>query len=268
MGIQAYPKSRTTLIDLFYQDTARLTSFYSQIFQGNLLSITKEEQASTTTENALEAGVQIVKGAKSSGATTSRRISQEFEPHDQRILLLLEELGLNVESGALRNVPDNTLALIEGQMFVRNYTAIKEALPSMLESNLLDSTLPASLFQKPGKPTKKQERLAWRSILSILPAGIEFEIKTARGETAIGSLKPDCLSDDPSDLLRLWGTCLPGTWRVLGIKNCIVQSKITARDEMRQMVDAFADAMRAMYASPTNLAISPILIYRIVGLPS
>lgn len=262
MGNQAaYSEKGREIVDFLYRDLSKVNSFYAQIFQGNLIAVTKLQEETKSGRWQLSGGVaSLVQGLTSRREESRWSIAEQIDPHDAKALLVLNELAIPVFQGSLADTETGQIVLLQGEIALRNYQAIKVALPHLLEAGLLDVDLAK---QNKTKKEQKREKRAFSELVSLIPGGFEFEILTSNKELAIGPINPDYLTVNPDDLLRLYGNFIPGTWFALGIINHTSPSRsLPNSTEFRSALDDFANAISSLYSARTRYTVFPILVFR------
>lgn len=254
-------QTKTQIVDFLYRDLSKIDSFYAQIFQGNLIAVSKLQEETTGGQWSLSGGIPVIKGSKTGQKGNKESVAEQIEPHDAKTMLLLEELAIPVFEDSLTNTETGQIVLLQGEIALRNYQTIKSAIPHLLEAGLLKT-----------KSEFKKQKQIFTKLLNLLPGGLEIEILTSNKELATGPINPNYLTINPDDLLRLYGNFIPGIWFVLGIINHRSSRQVdTEQDntaefqspaDFRKALDQFASAIATLYSSGTTYTISPILIFR------
>lgn len=248
------------LIDFLYRDYSRIHSFFSQIFSGNLEEVAVTSSSSNTSESSKMLAVKVFEGERTTGKSDNQSIAKTIDPHDQRILDLMSTLDLAPTTDIPHSLIPGQILLISGSIAIRDYNSIKEAIPKLVKLN-------PAMFSEPGAQKKavKQTTNTILSMFDIIPMGLEIEVKTSQEESLIGPLQSEYLSVNPNDLLRTYGTKIPGRWTILGIAdpNVLSTDVDEGTNDLRASADGFAQAARLLYSSDSkSAAIIPILIYR------
>lgn len=256
-------KEKITLIDLLYRDLSRIDSFYAQIHKGFVREITKGRAESSATTTEIAGNAYVVQGHRTSESNTSRSLEEHIDPHDQRIIDLLDILDIPPLS-SLNDIPssENNLVLLKGSLAIRDYKTIKEAVPLLLDSSIISQ--PQTQNKKEARETKK----LIESIFKLLPFGLELELTLSDNNAMLGMLDPDYMMQKSGDLLMLYGNYLPGEWYVLGVidKRKPSRSYNNSDNDLRSAVDMYANGIREMYNSDNKtIPIVPILIFREVS---
>lgn len=250
---------KTGLIDFLYKDLSRIESLFAQLFHGSLKEIAATESFGTSSSNTFKAGLHAVEGSKTSEKQKIDTLEKRIDPHDQKILDILKYLNLPQVSYNLPSNPIGQIFLIKGNINIRDYQTIKDAIPIILSS----FTIPNSNVKLSKKELNEQKKFI-ESLFKLVPMGLELEIKMDDNTTLIGFLKEQFLTESPNDLLKIYGNQLPGQWYCLGIIDSIKQLETdTEVSDLRQSIDQFAMAIKELYNQENiEYAITPILIFR------
>ncbi|GAW91320.1 DUF6414 family protein [Calderihabitans maritimus] len=248
---------RKGLIDFLYRDVSRIDSLFAQVFQGTLREISTTSNLSSITKKQLRADLKILRGERETEKAKSDIVEKHIDPHDHKILDLMEVLNIPLLETPLSETVNGQVILVKGQIAIRNYQTIKAAIPAILDLGMLETA-------KQSKKELKKEKRIIEQMLGLVPMGLEIEIFAQNGETIIGTIKPEYLAEHPDDLLRMYGSHIPGEWYILGIISSTAdQSTRASFSDLRQSIDEFAEAIRSLYAEgSSNYVIAPIFIYR------
>ena len=87
-------REKIALIDFLYKDENLISSFYSQLFGGDLTALQKAEISADETNSTIDGNAAFIKGGISSKRNNSQGLTQNINPYDYKIIELLEELNL------------------------------------------------------------------------------------------------------------------------------------------------------------------------------
>lgn len=244
------------IIDFLYKDFSRIDSFYAQINRGFIQQVVKSSGLTKSHDARIKGSVIVAEGSIDSSREASHSIEQQIDPHDQRIIELLESLNLKVNP--LSELKDGQLVLIKGQLAIRNYNTISHAIPELFA--ILQHELNSN------KKELRETRKMVEGLLKLVPVGIEMELTIDSTNSVLGILNENYMSIKPDDLLRLYGNNIPGEWFVIGTIDTTSAPKahLTPKsNDIRQAIDEYAEAIRSLYSSTQNTRIIvPILIFR------
>lgn len=266
------------LIDVLYRDRPRIESLCAQHFGGLTRSVEASSGLSATSGSDVGGGLPILRASIAGNETSSSSYTRSIDPHDQPILDFMCERGIEPYRKSLASLDRGRILLLHGQLIIRDYQAILNALPIVT-----GALIAAASGQEPPRSKKsKKNQTPKRStggvaeimgaVAELMPRGLEIELATSIGEVVLGSLKPDGLAESPQDLLRIYGTRLPGSWYALGIvepstmrtEDCLsAPDALASCSELRQSADQYAEAIRGLFdSSERQFTMSPILVYR------
>lgn len=244
------------LIDFLYRDMTRIESFYSQLFSGNLKEVAVIKSHTSKSTDRLEGGIPVFSGGFSSEDSQSEKLENRVDPHDQKIIDILNLLNIPILNSSLSDTKNGQIVLVNGQITLRNYSLFKQVLPVF-------SDFVFSQYSGKGNKSQKREAKMFATILKILPMGLEVDIHMDNGEKLTGALKPEFLTQNQEDLLRIYGNNLPGRWSILGIIDSLQNDINHPLSDVKASVDQFGEAIKSLFEQEnTTHCISPILIYR------
>ncbi|MDR3591596.1 MAG: hypothetical protein P4N41_18220 [Negativicutes bacterium] len=258
MGESEFDKLETSqeisLIDILYKDQSRIDSFIAQIAVGALRSVKYTSNTTQGSSSSLKGGVPgVASGGIDAKESTAKSIEKTIEPHDHNVLRLLEFLDLPT----ITTLPDHAigkLILIRAQITIRNLKLISDMIP-ILGAN-------GGTYGIDKKNAKAIGEMI-KTMAKMVPMGLEIELVLEDGTYLRGPLKEEFLLESSQDLLRSFGTVLPGYWHVVGVIDNNSQTFNESSNPMRSGVDQFAAAIKLLYSeSPLPWVISPILIFR------
>lgn len=269
------------LIDVLYRDKARVDSLCAQHFRGLTTAVEKQKGVSASSSGDISGSLSIVRASTSSNETSASQCTQTIDPHDQLVVDFMAEREIQVYQKSLAELDRNQILLLRGHLNIRDYYTILNAMPLFVDSAAIAANPATGQQGNHGKKAKKRADIKrdednaakmMAAVLELLPKGLEIELTAINGEVVVGSLKSDCLTESPQDLLRMYGTRLPGLWHVLAIVEPAIADPACAESaasvdldctQLRQSTDSIATTIREMFdSSERPFTMSPILIYR------
>ncbi len=244
------------IVEFLYRDMERLTSLYAQHFGGNLLEIASMSSGSETGVNHIGGSVAVFGGHIEQSSTNTVGETHKSDPHDMRILKLLNELSLPVTRAHLSGLIEGKILILQGELYIRSYALINEVMDLI--------AVPEIAKQIPEFHDASISLSAIKAMLNSLPLGLELELENSKAQRLVGPMRPEALLIPPNDLMRTYGTKVPGEWYVLGIVDAInTRSAMSESDELSALLDHFAEiAATIMRPQKVMHRIIPILIYR------
>jgi len=158
-------EAKTGLIDFLYKDLSRIESLFAQLFHGSLKEIAATESFGTSSSNTFKAGLHAVEGSKTSEKQKIDTLEKRIDPHDQKILDILKYLNLPQVSYNLPSNPIGQIFLIKGNINIRDYQTIKNAIPIILSS----FTIPNSNKVKLSKKELNEQKKFVESLFKLVP---------------------------------------------------------------------------------------------------
>ncbi|SHH54005.1 hypothetical protein SAMN02745135_01124 [Caloranaerobacter azorensis DSM 13643] len=272
MGDQIKREDKISLIDFLYRDVNLINSLYAQAFRGNLLLIQKNQQSSLESNSSFGTDIKLAQLKSEGKEIDTDSISKNIDPHDAKIIDLFNELSIPVHDTSLEYCKDGQLVLIKGNLKIRNLDTIKNSLPVIEALGIFDElNFSLDLDNLPKKKNKKNGKNKFsnfiKRILELMPSGIELEVNTKYGEKIVGPIKEKFLSQSSNDILRVFGTNIPGEWSVIGIINKLPGYSTDYTDDMnnnlRDIADIISQALsQSLNNDPHQFAITPIIVYR------
>lgn len=248
------------LRDFLYKDLARLNSLFAQLFRGNVTGVSKAFTNDSKNKRGLKGSVHVVGGEVSSEERITESLTEQIDPHDYRIVELMDLLNLPVYHGSIPDLSNGQIVLVKGRLTIRNFSTIKSAFGVI-------PYVAAAAAPKKDKKSLKEEEKALEHLLKLIPFGMEIELSTPSG-SFIGTIQEEYLAQSPNDLLRIYGTTMPGEWYVLGIADPAADappalSGGVGQNDLRKVMDELAAVITTAFTSPgPKCAISPVFIYR------
>lgn len=265
MGRKTEEKEKFSLMEFLYKDTDTLESLYSQVFGGDLESITKTSglEEAVTMEGDLNIGVAKTKA--NSTDKTIEGMDKKIVPKDSKIIQLFSELDLKLYDKSLNNLPNGKLVKLETNISFKNLNSLKNILPLMSELNVIP-------FDELGlgEMNEVSKKLFLDFISNSLPGGLDFELKTSRFETVTCSIKNNYLSKDIDEISKNYTSKYLGKWTVIGIFDSIKPIKYKSPDKDPDIIESIENVestlSRSLYPKDNNFFIlKPIVIYRILS---
>ncbi|RKD22415.1 hypothetical protein SAMN02745883_00739 [Caminicella sporogenes DSM 14501] len=264
MGEYYEKGNKIPLIYFMYKDIEMINSFYSQVFSGNLIGINKSSSSEIAVSTELSSELKVFNAAKNTNDMNSQAIEHNIDPHDSKIIDLFNELSNNLEEKSLEEYENGQLIKLKGSIKIRNLDAIQNALPIMESLGLLEELKTPLDF--PHKKNKKYNLYKLiKETFNLIPKGIELEIKTSYNENIIGLIKEEYLTYKSTDLLKVFGSTLPGEWEMIGIitKRNKNNYTFTSKSMYRQATDELSTLLNEFINSDgPEYAIIPVVIYK------
>lgn len=257
---QDFEATQTTsnLVDFLYIDIERIDSLISQLQQGTLRSISKTIGTTQgySSFSKLKLGAKVIEGETSrTESNNNNELSTEnYDPYHSKIIEVLNLLNLELISS--EQSYSAKLGIITGGITIRDLSTFSNILPVMLKH--------PSTFGKLDKSTQNNLK-AMKDFIDCTPSTIDITIHSEKGFIS-GTINPGNLLLSMPDLLKNFGTALPGKWIIIGIfdtmsKNDNPQLVPDFDQTIESVVDIYANAMSTLYAQAKTRVI-PLVIFR------
>lgn len=265
MGRKTEEKEKVSLMEFLYKDIDILDSLYSQVFGGDLESVTKNSilEEATTMEGGLSFGV-----AKTGGNSIDRIIEgmdKKIVPKDSKIIELFSELDLKSYNKSLNNLSNGKIVKLDANISFKNLNSLKNILPLMSELGFVP-------FNELGlgEMTEASKTLFLDFMSNSLPSGLDFELKTERFETVTCSIKDNYLFKDINEISKNYTSKYLGKWTVIGIFDNIKPIAYKGPKEEENIIksiEVLEDALSSSFYPKDNnyFILKPIVIYRILS---
>lgn len=252
-------EERKTLKRFFYKDISLFSSFYSQVFYGDLLEVKKSSSEGVDKTSNLGTDVKFVQGKKETSKFNQENLSRTIDPGDMKALELLESLDLKPKN-YISNKVNSDLMLMNGPIKIRNFKAMKSMMGSIFDA--FDNDVNMSTQDQNGVDLLG-------NMMNKIQMGIEFEMIFNNHGNAIGVLKEEFMDIDANDLMRIYGSKLPGEWFILGIVDKINSQKKNQNNnnDFRTATENYMNEIKdgLFNNKEIDFSIIPILIYKIVN---
>lgn len=244
----------TKIIDFLYVDKERCDSFISQLCNGTLRSVTRTSGTDEGSSYSAKGSAALASGEYKHEQKSISNAAEQYDPYHWQLLELLEDLGIQ----PIEQLPSHCsskLLLLNGSIAIRDAATMK-SLISVITKN-------KNIW---GKEINKQAKDVMKIVtdmLEQLPDSISFGLNFYDINIA-GTLKPSGLSIQQSDLMRTYGSQLPGKWFVLGIVDEMLPAISPATDDIQSIenaIDVCSEITNQLF-STSSYKIIPVLIFR------
>ncbi|MDU6199643.1 MAG: hypothetical protein E6611_12995 [Intestinibacter bartlettii] len=260
MGRKA-TEEKFSLMQILYKDTNLINSLYSQMFGGDLESVTKTKKKSEESKAEVSGSVKLVGGNASHTDNIEDELSSTIIPKDDKIIDIFNQLNIKSPTKILSNYKSGRILKIEGNLFFRNLNTLKSTISIMLKTGELDNFFDG-LTPNNGECNQELNDL----IFNMISYGLEFEIETEHNEYVQCCIKEEFLTDTINDLSKNYYNKFLGKWTIIGIFDNVT-SKTNSNnklDELRGAIDLMENTLMNMFfpKKENSYIIKPIIIYR------
>lgn len=243
----------SSLIDFLYVDKERVDSLISQIRSGTLRSVTKTINASEGSSFSAKLGISGTGGELKKSQESDEAAAEQYDPYHSQLIELLNDLCI-APLAALPLSCVGELVVLKSALLIRDIASMKAMLPALAKNQ-------AAFIGNTDKNTRSIMKVM-QDLLQHMPDTISLAL-SVDGVSVDGVLKEAGLSIKQSDLIRMYGSSIPGEWYVLGILDQMEpQNQMPSGvASIENAIDAFSMAISQLY-SASQYKIIPILIYR------
>lgn len=214
-------QSTNYLCDFIYLDRDKIASYYSQLFDGGVLSSIKRTssvQDTSTTSVGVGAPKLLIGGESKSGETATRGIESQFDTSWSIPLEVINELdGRGFVSKDVATANLGQLVLIRGRLQIVDLRMAQELWEPIL-------SLQAGQMKSEAKtPSERKSALKHAEdskqqikLISKLPHTMQMRLLNPEFQ-AWSTLKPSALTINSEDLAFKHGASMPGEWLTLAV---------------------------------------------------
>lgn len=262
MGNNEEENKESKIIDFLYKDSSLINSFYSQIFGGDIVAVEKSILDGQESNDTLSGTMAVVKGESTSKEISQRKQIQNINPYDYKIIKLLDKLSLEENNLTSSNL--YSIVSVKGSLYFRDYDVLTKLLPFMGKSGLVpefNQSMPGVIGGK-GNKNKITIGDMLSKAIELLPYGLEFDIETKNNKDAVCIIKENGLCISSNDILRAYGSKMPGEWVVIGILDKREVNSRTNGNQFKSVMDSALSEFVNLIADSKDNIIRPIVIYR------
>ena len=257
-------------VDFIYRDTGVLSSLVAQLLPEVVKEVAVYQGSQVGSSSSMGTDVKLVQADTSINSTEKQSIQKTIDPFEKNMLEIVNHIVSRVEDKDLTSIEDGEMIFASGTLFIRNYDTIRSVIPFLLENNMVPLDETGGNRAERRKQGKTQAKFL-EGIMKLIPLGLELELRTFDGSRFTGVLQKDYIGISPDDLLRLYGTELPGEWSVLGIvdrsKKSYIQELEHPDSSLQNIVDQYAEAIKiTLQSQKIDYVIKPIVIFRNVNI--
>lgn len=255
-------KEKLSLMEFLYKDTELISSLYSQVFGGDLLSVS--QFAATTEESTLDGGLNIGI-AKTKGATkdiVSEQLTKNISSKDEKIIELFSELDIKDCTKSLNNYSNGRIIKLEAGLYFRNLDTFKNIMPLVNQLGFI----PTDIFSENDDPEITNQLV--NIFMNALPHGLEFELITKQFEKVTCGINEKYLLNDINHISKNYTSKYIGKWTIIGIFDNIISNANnyahTKDNDFKKGIDDIEESiLSSLYSEDNNkFLIKPIIIYR------
>jgi hypothetical protein len=257
------------LYDFLYRDHNRLNLYYSQIFQGKLISIEETDNSQEGTDTEAKLDTKLFGYKKTNKNSDFNQTKKTIDPIDMNAQDVLSHLSQNRIREDYQDAPFGSLVLVKGKLSFFDKNLLSVAAEGYKLFNENQSTKPnlasaAKHNKHKQNPQRSEEELGMQLIEKMIADGFiqpVFFIETEDGDSITGTIKEQGLEEPVSSYyIKFGGKGLSAVYCV-GIKeetgtNEIIQS------EMVTGMQHFTNLLSTLLVGDNAIRITPIALFR------
>ncbi len=263
------------LVDFLYADRPRIASLSAQLFDDGHLTSTKKSSSSGVESGGKVGGglPGIAKAETSAVDKTQESVERQFDATWSGPLNVLRELndrgflGADVEQALLGQI-----VLVEGTIQVLDLRMIQKMWRPIMAQESSKAIAAANKANKAKVQKDAKETAGLVEIVEQLPHTLQFRIRSG-AQSCWGTLDPEQMTINPSDLAFKHGASIPGLWKVLGLLDAKPNDPLI--DFMTEVAQAQGPVIPGMLQmlmglrqmlgrGDSDYGITPLAIYRTV----
>lgn len=245
------------LIDFLYLDVGRLDSYISQMQMGTLTGVSKTIGVQTNSSNSYETGVKTALVGTFNSLESEQAIKSSTESYDPLHSKFIELFNrLDLQTLDFSRSYSAFLGVVSGLITIRDLGSISSVLPVVVDNKILHEGMTANA---------KNQLKAMSKLMNAIKPSLDMTLYV--GDKIIsGTLKEEYLSISVTDLVKNYGSYLPGEWFLIGVFDSPVgQEASRSRGEsIELLVDMYNSAINGIYAS-CDMRVTPLAIFRVLN---
>jgi hypothetical protein len=247
------------LYDFLYRDTGRLTSYYSQIFEGRLTSLEQTDSDRDGSVHTLTGNLQIAKGETSRASEISSSSKRTIDPHD----LITTDVLTSLQDGSflrtdVANAPHGSLVQAQGTIVFADRHILEMA---------------SSVFQglaatEKQKPRSKQDHATLNTYSFIdnffkkIPLPSAFILQDLNGVQLVGTIKDEGMEEPISTYYFRHGTHGLSDVFLIGIKEIATPTFTLPNTLVLGAAQQASQGLSEFLFPPDALRVTPLALYR------
>ncbi|BDI28022.1 hypothetical protein CCAX7_000730 [Capsulimonas corticalis] len=248
------------LYDYLYKDSARISSYYAQLFSGRLSSLEETDTDSSGVDRGAKLDAHLVGGDikhTSSRQKTSKRI---VDPHD---LITTEVLSYFTENDV---IAESILEGTHGQLVITKGT-LGFVDKSMIEIGTITFKMSAeTLMSKVNKTAADRAELEQMKVLIALLEKVQipsaFQLNINGNFIVVGTIKDDGMQEPISSYYYKYGTSGLSDVYLIGIKEIPTPSLAMPSTPLLVASQGAAEALSTLLFHEDAIRVTPIAMFR------
>lgn len=255
----AHEELPVELFDFLYRDSSRISSYYSQIFQGRLSSLEETDSDKNTLATGGEANVYVVKGKVQESGETQTTSKRTIDPHE---LITTDVLSNLVESNFIyqnpKSAPHGSLVIEKGTVVFADRHILE------LTSLAFDAVISEQMDLNEGERdnTVIQAAKLMKAMAEKIQLPSAFFLQTENDLLITGTIKDAGMEEPISTYYFKHGTSGLSDVYVAGIKEVSSKKFSLPATDLIAGSQQMAEAMNNMLFPPDAIKVTPIALFR------
>lgn len=263
------------LVDFLYADRPRLAVLAAQLFDdGHLTALKKSSQTGVDSLMKVNGGIPGIAGGETSSTDkVQESIERQFDATWAAPLNVLRELNaLGYLDADVEHALLGQVVLVAGAIQVIDLRLIQKMWRPIMTQESAKAIASAAKADRAKAHKEAKETAGLVEIVEQLPHTLQFRIRSG-GTACWGTLDPDQMTINPSDLAFKHGASIPGNWKVLGLldakpSNSVVdymtEAVHTQGAVISGMLQILMNLRQMLGRSDSDYGVTPLAIYRTV----
>jgi hypothetical protein len=259
-GLKVEPEKQPAgLYDFLYRDSNRITSYYAQIFGGQLSSIETTAVERSSLEGGFKANAHVISGDRRTTSQTEIGDKRIVDPHD---IITTDVLSYLQEGGRLNS--DLAGAAHGSLIIAHGIILFVDKILGEVGSIAVESLI----RQEQSKPHSKQDKAALagqrgaQQFLAKVQIPSTFLLRTSDGTLISGTIKEAGMEEPISTYYFKHGTAGLADVHVICIKEIPSPSVLLPNTHLLGAGQIFAQHLSDMLFPSGSIRVTPIAIFR------
>ena len=256
----AEEKPRVSLYDFLYKDVTKISSFYAQLFKGNLLQIERTYSEKSSDSKSLKADIKLIGGEKKSIEELIEIKKETVAPHDMATTDVLAYFVENDYIKDFETASNGDLVILQGAINFIDKNILETAMLSLdVVKDLVQSSFPVVSKTQKGQMQKILKMST--DMLKKAPFNSLYFL-TSNEIVISGTIKEQYL-DEPisSYYLKHGSSNLPDVY-VVGIKEIPGTESSFSNDSLIGFSQTLSKAINQLVFPSETIKVTPLAIFR------
>lgn len=256
----AEEKPRVSLYDFLYKDVTKISSFYAQLFKGNLLQIERIVSEKSSDSSSIKGDIKIIGGEKKSIEELIESKKETVDPHD---MATTDVLAYFVENDYIKDFTEaknGDLVLVKGSINFIDKNILEMALVSI---DFFNKSISSFIPAKDGRQKSQIQNLfkMVKDILSKAPFNSLY-LLNSNDILISGTIKEQYLDEPISSYYFKHGSSnLPDIY-LLGIKEVSSEESNFSNESLMGFSQTMSKTINQFIFTSETIKVTPLAIFR------